>query len=106
MPSFRTLLTPAGRPNRVARRVFLALAVLFVVANAGFALWSNQLSSDALLTSADGSSASLVLADAAGEDQVLVADRDDAVTLFRDGEQAAQAQFDQLVGAIAAAPSG
>jgi ABC-type sugar transport system permease subunit len=106
MPSFRTLLAATGRPNRVARRVSLALAVLFVVANAGFALWSNQLSTDPLLSSADGSSASLVLANAAGEGEVLVADRDDAVTLFRDGAPAAKAQFDQLVGAIAAAPSG
>ena len=82
------------------------LAVLFIAANVGFAVWSSQLASDPLLAGADGSGANLVLAERAGDGQVLVADRDDTVILYHDGEQAAEAQFDQLVGAIAAAPRG
>lgn len=100
------LFIAAGRPNRVARRALVLLAGLALTVNVGFAIAINQFASDPLLIGTDGTANSLIMAEAAGENRVLMANRDDTLILYQDGEQIAQAQFDQLIGAIAVAPNG
>ncbi|HEY7037104.1 MAG TPA: hypothetical protein VH482_37635, partial [Thermomicrobiales bacterium] len=66
----------AGRWNRIARRVLVALAVVAIAGNLAFWLAGDRLAGDPLTTAAAGQSQKLVLATAGGAGKVLVATRD------------------------------
>ena len=94
----------AGRHNRAARQILVAIVLVAVVGNLAFLLAVDRLRDEPLLSEAEGQSEAVILAVPAANGLVMTVTRDDAVILVANGDPVARAQFDNLIGAIVAIP--
>ncbi|MGH2531068.1 MAG: ABC transporter permease subunit, partial [Thermomicrobiales bacterium] len=97
-------LAPAGRHNRAARRILIALATVAVLGNLTFFLVVDRLTGEPLLSTAAGQSQALVLVEPIEGERILTATRDDELILMAAGEPVARARFASLIEAIVAVP--